>query len=180
MSNDPDKQERGRLQHDAEHERPDKKSPVLFYLLILFIAAFLLLLMSFLMQQRANREAIDDLQQTSHSAVESLENKLQENETLKEQVAQLQEQVDDLQTSVDGLTDANSHLEQSLTNTTAALDWFWQIDEAYVRGKYSLCRQLIDSMESQDLVQWLPAESVTDNGRFSPADRYAEIKEAVY
>ena len=34
----------------------------------------------------------------------------------------------------------------------------------------------------QPLVKWaayLPPESVTDNGRFSPADRYAEIRQKV-
>ena len=44
MSTDSDKQERSRLQHEAEHERPHKRSSVLLYLVILFAAAFLLLL----------------------------------------------------------------------------------------------------------------------------------------
>ena len=51
---------------------------MLFYLVILFAAAFLLLLLSYFMQQRANQDAMDDLQQTSDSAVQSLENLLQE------------------------------------------------------------------------------------------------------
>ena len=65
MSTDSDKQERSRLQHEAEHERPHKRSSVLLYLVILFAAAFLLLLMSYFMQQRANQEAMDKLEQTS-------------------------------------------------------------------------------------------------------------------
>ena len=89
-------QEEG-LQHAAEHERPNKRNSVLFYLVILFAAAFVLLLMSFLMQQRANQAALDDLQQTSDSTVQSLENMLQENESLKEQNAELQAQVDALE-----------------------------------------------------------------------------------
>ena len=80
MSTDSDKQERSRLQHEAEHERPHKRSSVLLYLVILFAAAFLLLLMSYFMQQRANQEAMDKLEQTSDSATQSLENILQENE----------------------------------------------------------------------------------------------------
>ena len=40
-------------------------------------AAFLLLLMSYFMQQRANQEAMDKLEQTSDSATQSLENILQ-------------------------------------------------------------------------------------------------------
>ena len=62
MSTDSDKQERSRLQHEAEHERPHKRSSVLLYLVILFAAAFLLLLMSYFMQQRANQEAMDKLE----------------------------------------------------------------------------------------------------------------------
>ena len=32
---------------------------------------------------------------------------------------------------------------------------------------------------SEGLAAYLPQESVTDNGRFSPADRYAEIRQKV-
>lgn len=109
MSTDSDKQERSRLQHEAEHERPHKRSSVLLYLVILFAAAFLLLLMSYFMQQRANQEAMDKLEQTSDSATQSLENILQENETLKvenealsQQVAQLQEALEDAESASDG------------------------------------------------------------------------------
>ena len=70
------------LQHEAEHTRGPKKSPVTLYLTILFGAAFLLLLLSFFMQQRTNEAAMDQLQQTSNSAVESLENLLSERDEL--------------------------------------------------------------------------------------------------
>ena len=46
-------------------------------------------------------------------------------------------------------------------------------------SKYSLCRSLIDQM-GDELAAALPTEAVTDNGRFSPADRYQEIYDAVY
>ena len=68
-----EEQEMQHLQHEAEHARPHKKVSVMGYLAILFAAAFVLLLMSFLMQQRANQAALDDLQQTSDSTVQSLE-----------------------------------------------------------------------------------------------------------
>ena len=85
MSHDTDSEQRGALQHEAEHASPGKRNSVLIYLVILFAAAFLLLLLSYFMQQRANQEAMANLQQTSDSTVESLENMLQENESLKEQ-----------------------------------------------------------------------------------------------
>lgn len=60
------------------------------------------------------------------------------------------------------------------------MDWFWQIDEAYVLGRFSLCRDLIQSLEDGGLVEYLPQDSITDNDRFSPALRYQEIREALY
>ena len=94
MSHDSEQHQRSALQHEAEHAAPGKKNSVLIYLVILFAAAFLLLLLSYFMQQRASREAYSDLQQSSNSAVQSLDNMLQENEDLKEQVADLQAQLE--------------------------------------------------------------------------------------
>ena len=65
-----------------------------------------------------------------------------------------------------------------------ALDWFWQVDEAYVRGKYSLCRTLMrhleDTGDGDPLKNYLPQESATKNGRFSPYHRYEEIYNALH
>lgn len=179
---DPDKQERGKLQHDAEHEKPAKRNPVLFYLMILFAAAFVLLLMSFLMQRRANQEAIDNLQQTSNSATQSLENTIRQNEELTKQVEDLQTAATEHQQTIRAQEQELEDLEaenEALTNSTQALDWFWQINEAYVRGRYSLARELIEEMGTE-LPQYLPKESATDNDRFSPYDRYQEIYEALF
>ena len=65
-----------------------------------------------------------------------------------------------------------------LVSTTIRKNLIWQIDEAYVKSKWSLCRKLIQTMP-EGLADYLPQESVTDNGRFSPADRYAEIRQKV-
>ncbi len=179
---DSDKREGGSLQHEAEHEKPSKRNPVLFYLMILFAAAFLLLLMSFLMQRRSNQEAINNLQQTSNSASQSLENTLAQNEALTKQVEDLQAAASENQQTIREQNQKLDDLEQQnqdLNKSTQALDWFWQINEAYVRGQYSLARSLIEEM-GQDLAECLPKESITDNGRFSPYDRYQEIYEALY
>ena len=170
------------MQHDAEHEKPAKRNPVLFYLMILFAAAFVLLLMSFLMQRRANQEAIDNLQQTSNSATQSLENTIRQNEELTKQVEDLQTAATEHQQTIRAQEQELEDLEaenEALTNSTQALDWFWQINEAYVRGRYSLARELIEEMGTE-LPQYLPKESATDNDRFSPYDRYQEIYEALF
>lgn len=179
---DSEKQERGRLQHAAEHEKPNKRNPVLFYLMILFAAAFLLLLMSFLMQRRANQEAITNLQETSNSATQSLQNTVQQNEELTKQVEDLEKAVSDNQNTIRDqekeLKDLQGQVDD-LTKSTQALDWFWQINEAYSRGRYAQARSLIQKM-GEELPNYLPKESVTDNGRYSPYDRYQEIYEALY
>lgn len=93
MNTEQEKQDGGQLQHDAEHERPKKRNPVLFYLVILFAAAFLLLLMSYFSQQRANQAALNNLEQTSSSAFQSLEQILAERDSLKAQAAALEEEI---------------------------------------------------------------------------------------
>jgi len=155
------------------------------YIAILFAAAFVLLLFTFMMEKRQHellreedREQINDLQQ-SVSAVQSLQDLYNENAALKETVADLEDRLQEAERQLDGLPDTISHLEYSLAQTKAAMDWFWQIDEAYVRGRYSLCRSLITSLDEAGLAEFLPKESVTDNGRFSPADRYQEICDAL-
>ena len=79
------------LQHEAEHTPPPhKRGSVLLYLAILFGAAFLLLLMSYFMQQRANREAIDNYQKNSNlrSQLDAADEELRAVEELAEQAQQ--------------------------------------------------------------------------------------------
>lgn len=100
-----------------------------------------------------------------------------DNETLRSQVADLEEQVETL-------TARSQELADTMEKQTRAMDLFWQVDEAYVRGRYVLCRQLIQSLEDLSdgapLKSYLPTESTTDNDRFSPAERYQEIFKAVF
>ena len=174
--------ESGGLQHAAEHERPHKRLSVMNYLTILFAAAFLLLLLSYLMQQRTNSETIEGLKQ-SVSAMQSIDSLQKEKEGLESQVALLEEQVAHLEGQVSALQNETAALQSTAedqAHAAEAMDWFWQIDEAYVLGRYSLCRELIQSLEDSGLSERLPQESTTDNGRFSPALRYQEIREALY
>lgn len=167
-------------------QQTGRKKSVFQYITILFAAAFVLLLFTFLMERRQNellqqqnQEQIDNLQQ-SVSAVQSLQNLYDENAALKEKVSELTDQVSQLQDQareLEGLADANL---TALNQTRQAMDWFWQIDEAYVREKYSLCRKLIGHLEDAGLVDALPKESTTDNQRFSPYVRYQEIYAAVF
>ena len=159
------------------------------YITILFAAAFVLMLFTYLMERRQNealmqenQEQIEDLQQ-SVSAVQSLKNLYAENDALKEQIAQLEEKTSRLETEKNTLSGHVTNVELNLANAKKglqAMDWFWQIDEAYAKGKYALCRSLSESLDTAELTGYLPTESITDNGRFSPADRLAEIRDKVY
>ena len=152
------------------------------YIAILFAAAFLLMLMTYLMDRRQNEEVVDSLNQSVSGLRESLSNMqsvqeiYEENQALLQKIDHLEDQLDTLERQ--GSAQA-AELEQA-EQTRQAMDWFWQIDEAYVLGRFSLCRDLIQSLEDGGLVEYLPQDSITDNDRFSPALRYQEIREALY
>ena len=170
----------------SRSQQKRRQRSVFQYITILFAAAFVLLLFTFIMERRQNellqqenQEQIDNLQQ-SVTAVQSLDNLYKENEALRDRVDELEQQ---LQTAVQDLQSEKTTLLQQLEGKEKALqamDWFWQIDEAYVKGRYSLCRSLIQNLQSAGLVEYLPKESTTENDRFSPYDRYQEIYENLY
>lgn len=159
-----------------------RQRSVVHYIAILFAAAFLLMLMTYLMDRRQNEEVVDSLNQSVSGLRESLSNMQSVQEIYEENQALLQK-IDHLEDQVDALERQSSaqaaELEQA-EQTRQAMDWFWQIDEAYVLGRFSLCRDLIQSLEDGGLVEYLPQDSITDNDRFSPALRYQEIREALY
>lgn len=159
------------------HQRRRQQS-VVRYIAVLFAAAFVLMGMSYIMERRQNAQEVDTLKKQSTSAMQSVENLIQENEQLKRQVEELTQQLNETEANHLLTQEELTHTQSDAANTAAALDWFWQIDEAYVKSKWSLCRKLIQTMP-EGLADYLPQESATDNGRFSPADRYAEIRHNV-
>lgn len=160
----------------SHHRR--RRQSVVQYIAVLFAAAFVLLGMSYVMEKRQNAQEVDDLKKQSNSAMQSVEVLIQENEDLKQQVDDLKRQLEQTESAHLQSEEELTRAQSDAANTAAALDWFWQIDEAYVKSKWSLCRKLIQTMP-EGLAAYLPQESVTDNGRFSPADRYAEIRQKV-
>ena len=172
--------ERHSLQRQADRAKPGSRRSVLIYLVILFAVAFVLLLLSYIMQQRNSEETIDGLKQ-SVSAMQSAQDAYEENTLLRQQLEQLEQQAETDQAERDRLQQQVQELQQQvqeLEYTAQAMDWFWQLNEAYVRGRYTLARELIDQMGSE-LPHYLPRESITDNARFSPYDRYQEIYNAL-
>ena len=147
--------------------------PVVVYIMVLFIAAFLLMALSFLMHQRSNSEIMGELQNSVSS--------LQEVQALQNQVIQLQNELEETRTAADAFQDANetsrnqaSHLEHLLEGTQEALEWFWQVNEAYVQGDLEQCRALVESGGAAEtpLSDYLPTDSAA-------AERYQEILQAL-
>lgn len=183
-------EEKHNLQRQADRTKPNHKRSVVNYLLILFAAALVLLLFAYLMQQRSTSEqALSGIQQ-SISAMQSAQEVYEENGTLKEeinalgdQIAQMEDQIRLMQDKIDRQDKENQSLQQQTTDlqkSNQAMDWFWQINEAYVRSRYNLCKELITQLNAAGLTEYLPRTSITANGRFSPYDRYLEIYDALY
>lgn len=163
------------LQHQAEHTRVNRRINVMGYLAVLFVVAFLLLGFAYLQQQRINKETTDALKSSS-SAFQSIQQLMEENETLKAQVETLEGQLSDTKETLTAAQRSAADQEAAVK----AMDYFWQIDEAYVRGRYDLCRQLIQALKDSGYEAALPSTKATDNDRFAPSDRYAEIYNALY
>lgn len=167
------------LQHAAEHERPGKRNPVLMYLVILFAAAFFLLLMSFLMQQRANREALDDLEQTSNSAVQSLENTIQQNESLKQQVSQLEEEKTQLTSELAQAKKEADAAQLELEAQLEALNSLNHLRALYNQGRYREARDYLASIDPAQTQTCLEAYAATltaeEREVYDPAEAWSQL-----
>ncbi len=178
-------EEKHNLQRKADRSKAGSRRSVLVYMTILFLAAFIMLLLAYFMQQRSNEEAIDGLKD-SVSAIQNAQEVYEENSKLKEQLDQLEEELQAAQNQIIGLERSNALLQgenESIAaaseSTAQAMDWFWQINEAFVRGRTTAALELIQSLNNAGLVEFLPRESITNNGRFSPYERYMEIYNAL-
>lgn len=76
------------------HQRRRQQS-VVQYIAVLFAAAFVLMGMSYIMERRQNAQEVDTLKKQSTSAMQSVENLIQENEQLKRQVEELTQQLNE-------------------------------------------------------------------------------------
>ena len=194
LSPAPEQESKPEPEKKPEHSHKHRQKSVFQYITILFAAAFVLLLYTFMMERRQNdilqqqsNDKLNQLQQQSISAVQSLDNLYKENGELKQSVDYLQEQVAQLEQEklkLDQDLAAAQDTNQWQQRSAEAMDWFWQVDEAYVRGKYALCRTLMrhleDTGDGDPLKNYLPQESATKNGRFSPYHRYEEIYHALH
>ncbi|MCI9555416.1 MAG: hypothetical protein HFF53_00555 [Lawsonibacter sp.] len=171
-----DPEERQRARRASQQRR--RRNSVFQYIAVMFMAAFALLLITFLMERRQSQQQIDDLKQSA-SAVQTLKGLMEENESLKRELNEVQSQLSAQQERIRQQETSRQDLQEQLDQEDLALQamhWFWQLNDAYVRGRTAQCRTLITSMEEAGLQEALPRENVTGTDRFSPYDRYMEIR----
>ena len=158
-----------------------RRNSVFQYIAIMFMAAFALLLFTFLMERRQSQQQIDDLKQSA-SAYQTLQGLMEENSQLKQDADQLHSQIQDLEDQLLAAQSQQSEIQaqvQEQEKVVQAMHWFWQINDASIRGRIALCRQLITAMEEAKLQNYLPRENITGTDRFSPYDRYQEIRDRI-
>lgn len=164
-----------------EEDTPSsRKKPVVVYIMILFIVAFLLMALSFLMHQRSNTEALGELQ---HSV-----SAMQEVQAIQDKIIQLQEELADAQDTVDALQDqaeadalARQALQDqadALQDQAAALTALYCLQQSYSARDFDVCRELIQTMESQGYPALLP-DQVSGGEITPPSQRYLQLKEAI-
>ena len=189
-----DAEEPAEEENDTEEEDDDqtshrRRNSVFQYIAVLFAAAFVLLLFTYLMERRQyeqkeqhDQQQIESLNEQSVSAVQSLKDLYDENDALNKRVEELEGLLEEAQSTIASNAAAAEEAQKTLERTKVAMDWFWQLNEAFVRGRPAVCRDIIgilDADQPDSLSSYLPRESATDNLRFSPYDRYMEIRDAV-
>lgn len=183
MSQEPERQpdqEPEHLQHAAEHEKPGKSNHVMNYLVILFAAAFLLMLLSYFMQQRTNQEAMEGLKQ-SVSTMSSWTEVVAQNEALEEQVADLERQLADAQATLAETQQQAGELQGKLMDdreTIYAMDKLLELQGLYNGKQYKAARALLETFDGSYLPEE-PLRESEDHEVLSPAEIYADIKEAL-
>ena len=171
-------------EQDARRRRGQqrrRRNSVFQYIAILFMAAFALLLITFLMERRQSQQQIDDLRKSA-SAYQTLQGLMDENDQLNEDVGQLNEKIEELESQLAAAQTQQSEVQAQLQErekAVQAMHWFWQINDASIRGRTALCRQLITALEEAKLQDYLPKENITGTDRFSPYDRYKEIRDKI-
>ena len=160
----------------ARGQQRRSQRSVFQYITVLFVAAFLLLLMTYMMQQRLNKAEIDDLQQSSNSTLQTLENIIAERDQLRQENQELSDQLEDAVQAAEN--SAATAKEQA--RALEAMDWFWRIQRQFSRGYTRAARELAEQFEATGLVDALPDVSYAEPDGPSPKQQYAELYDLLF
>ena len=148
-----------------------EETPVVIYIMILFIVAFLLMALSFLMHQRSNSEVIGELQDSVTA--------MQEVQATQDALLDLQNQLDEAQTTIDALESSAEETDAALAEAqreNQALLALYTIQQQYSAGDLAGCQASIDAFEASEYRDALP--ETAEEGVTPPSQRYAQLKEA--
>ena len=158
----------------TERERMKK---VYTYVAVLFAVAFLLILWTFLMNQRSNREMLDEIK----SGNSALQDTLDQNEILESRVAELENEVSALEAELAAAEEDNKALSETAgtqSDQLRALDWLAEIERDYSAGSYRAARDNIRAFDGS-AAAFLPEEplrtGISGDDALSPAARYRAI-----
>ncbi len=160
----------------ARGQQRRSRRSVFQYITVLFAAAFLLLLMTYMMQQRLNKAEIDDLQQSSNSTLQTLENIIAERDQLRQENQELSDQLEDAIQAAENSSATVKEQDRALQ----AMDWFWRIQRQFSRGYTRAARELAEQFEASGLVDALPDVSYAEPDGPSPKQQYAELYDLLF
>lgn len=150
------------------------KKPVIIYIFILFIVAFSLMALSLLMHQRNNAEAIGQLKE-SIAAMKDAQLAEMRAEELESQLEDAKAAYAQAILQAEAANDAQNNTAHILERTQEAMEWFWQLDEAYLRGDTDMCRDILAVMNQNDAAPM--HDYFPENGKTE--ERYQEIVKAL-
>lgn len=166
----------GSIQHQAEHARSRRRSPVMGYLAILFATAFLLLLFAYFQQQRLNSETTDALKQSA-STVQSIQNLIDDNAELREKVEALEAQVAELEEQSENYESRTRMAETTATQLSQEVEayrQFFRLDRLYRAQRFQESAELIRQQSALfSSLSNLPVSS--DSNETTPKARYDQI-----
>lgn len=149
------------------------------YLLILFAAAFLLLLLAYFQQQRVNSETTDALKQSA-SAVQSIQNLIDENSELRERVEELESQVSELESQSENYQDLFRSVDAEaaqLSEDMEAYRQLFRLDRLYRAQRFADAAELIrqQASESWSFSSLSDQPISNDPNETTPLARYQQI-----
>lgn len=177
MSRRADRDEAAHLQYETEHTNPGQGKSVIPYLIILVAVAFLLLIVAYFMQQRAAQSVQEGLDQSVNS-FRTIDQLVEDNRTLREQVAQLQQELDSTESQ---RLELEGQLEGALPGWQTAdlqnrhdvLVAFTMLEQALRDKNYEQAAGHVKRLCSGDYDLNLGLASETES--FSPTQRLEEV-----
>ena len=134
------------------------RNRIAVYLMVLFLVAFLLMLFSYLVSERNNAIAMENLtnshSQATASAFENIDLLQKENETLKDEAAanekerqELLDKVESLENQVDDLTEENEALKDAAQENEKAVELLLSLEHAAAANDSAAAKSVISQAE---------------------------------